>query len=197
MSTKIVRTLKFPNDSNDYRVNAEYLNGLTAEQILATNDALLFKGALNGSLTSPGTFTPAAEAGHVYKVSTNGWINGEKFEVGDTLICTTDSTPAATSSTYASVHSKWIKLQNNIDLATTSVQGTVKLGNTDNEQAVDYRAVKLDANGNAYTTESALVGGVGIKVTNNTVNRQIDIDEDVIFVFNCGSSIENIENITA
>ena len=80
MSTKIVKTLKFPNDSNDYQINAAYLNGLTAEQILATNDALLFKGALSGALSSPGTFTPAADAGHVYKVSTSGWINREKYE---------------------------------------------------------------------------------------------------------------------
>ena len=196
MSTKIVRTLQFPGDNNDYRINAEYLNGLTAEQILATNDALLFKGALNGSLTSPGTFTPAADAGHVYKVATSGWINGQKFEVGDTLICTTDSTPAATMGSYIPVLSKWVKLQNNIDLATTSVQGTIKLGNTGNEKAVDYRAVKLDANGNAYTTESPLVGGVGIKVTNNVANRQIDIDNDVVFVFNCGNANTLIDNVS-
>lgn len=198
MSTKIVKTLKFPNDSNDYQINAAYLNGLTAEQILATNDALLFKGALSGALSSPGTFTPAADAGHVYKVSTSGWINGEKYEVGETLICSVDSTAAATSSNYNTIKNNWIKLQNNIDLATEDVQGTLKLGNSDSKTPVEYRPVELDSNYQAYTTESKLSAGVGLKVETDSTNdtRKISIDEEVTFLFVCGTAADDIELIS-
>ena len=60
------------------------------------NDAMIFKGALAGAAST--AYTPAADRGDTYRISTAGLINGITVEVGDMLICTTDSTAAATSS---------------------------------------------------------------------------------------------------
>lgn len=69
--------------------------------IVAAADAMVFKGTLAGAATT--TYTPAANRGDTYKVSTAGLINGERVEVGDILICTTDSTAAATSSNVSTI----------------------------------------------------------------------------------------------
>ena len=81
----------------------------------ATNDAMVFKGTVAGSSSSPGGFTIAANRGDTYKVSTAGYVNGVKVEVGDTFICTTDGTAAATSSNYSTIQANWVVLQTNID----------------------------------------------------------------------------------
>jgi len=90
----------------------------TVNNLLATNDAMIFKGALDGGASST-TYTPAAERGWTYKVTTAGLINGESVEVGDVLICTVDSTAAATSSNVSTVKANWIIVQTNIDGAVT------------------------------------------------------------------------------
>ena len=79
------------------------------------NDAMVFKGTVAGTSSSPGGYTVAANRGDTYKVSTAGYVNGVKVEVGDTFICTTDNTAAATSSNYSTVQANWIVLQTNID----------------------------------------------------------------------------------
>ena len=81
----------------------------------AVNDAMLYKGTLDGASTSPGSYTPAADAGHTYKVATAGYINGQPVEVGDLMICTTDSTVAATSSNYNTIKTKWNIINTNVD----------------------------------------------------------------------------------
>ncbi len=83
--------------------------------LIAANDALVFKGVINGTNTSPGAYTPAANCGDVYKVATGGYINGQKVEIGDTFICIADSTPIALSGTYSTVQNNWIILQTNTD----------------------------------------------------------------------------------
>ncbi len=75
---------------------------------IAANDAMVFKGTLDGTSTSPGTSTPVADRGHTYRVKTAGYIGGVKCEVGDMLICTTDGTAAGTSA-------NWTVIQTNID----------------------------------------------------------------------------------
>ena len=81
---------------------------------------MVFKGTLSGAATT--TYTPAADRGHTYKVDTAGLINGIPVEVGDTLICTTDSTAAATSSTVDTINANWVILQTNIDGAVITTQ---------------------------------------------------------------------------
>jgi len=80
---------------------------------------MIFKGTLDGAATSSnggaGGLTPAANCGDTYKVATIGYINGEPVEVGDIIICTTDSTIASTSSNYSTVKANWVIVQNNVD----------------------------------------------------------------------------------
>ena len=84
----------------------EYIDTLTAAGIH-------YIGTLDGTESSPGSFTPAAEVGDMYIVSTAGYINGVEVEVGDSILCHTD-TEAAGSSTYTSINSNWNYVQANI-----------------------------------------------------------------------------------
>jgi hypothetical protein len=87
---------------------------------IATNDAMIFKGAIDCS-SNPNY--PAADRGWTYKVSVAGKIGGASgttVEVNDTLICTTDGTSAGTQ---AAVGSNWIILQTNITDASILVTG--------------------------------------------------------------------------
>lgn len=86
-------------------------------KLLGANDAMVFKGVL--AATSSGIYTPAADAGHTYKVSAAGKINGINVQVGDMLICTTDTTAQATSSNYSTINANWNVIQANIDGALT------------------------------------------------------------------------------
>ena len=91
-----------------------------ADSILGSNNAMLYKGAIEAGTTSPGSFTPAAEIGNTYVVTfgsgtyTNsiGYINGEPVEVGDLLICK-ETTGGATISDWAAIRNKWTFVQTN------------------------------------------------------------------------------------
>lgn len=91
-----------------------------ADSILGSNNAMLYKGAVEAGTTSPGSFTPTADVGHTYVVTFGtgtytdsvGYINGEPVEIGDLLICK-ENTPAATSSTWSQVRTKWTFVQTN------------------------------------------------------------------------------------
>ncbi len=105
-----------------------------ADSILGANDAMVYKGLISG-----GDNYPAADAGHTYKVVTKGVIGGTggpEVEIGDMLICTTDSTAAGT---HASVGSHWNVIQANIDGAVTGPASAV--GN--NFAAFDKTSGKL------------------------------------------------------
>lgn len=91
-----------------------------ADSILGSNNAMLYKGAIEAGISSPGAFTPTADIGHTYVVTFGtgtytdgvGYINGEPVEIGDLLICK-ESTPAATSATWSTVRTKWTFVQTN------------------------------------------------------------------------------------
>ena len=91
-----------------------------ADSILGSNNAMLYKGAVEAGTTSPGSFTPSADVGHTYVVTFGtgtytdsvGYINGEPVEIGDLLICK-ENRPAATSSTWSQVRTKWTFVQTN------------------------------------------------------------------------------------
>jgi hypothetical protein len=74
---------------------------------------MVFKGTLNGATNT--AYTPAADRGWTYKVAAAGKINGEQVEIGDILICTTDSTAAATADNVSTVKANWVIVQNNVD----------------------------------------------------------------------------------
>ena len=100
---------------------------------IGTNDAMIFKGFLTGGDSAANTtYTPSADRGHTYKVSTAGYINGEYYQVNDTFICTTDGTAAATSSNVTTVNANWGVVEGNGDYLNIhggTMYGTLKWAN--------------------------------------------------------------------
>lgn len=95
-----------------------------ADNLLAANDALIFKGGIDAS-TNPNF--PAADAGWLYRITVAGLIGGASgvaVQVGDTITCAVDGTAAGTQ---AGVGANWAITQANVDQATTSVQGLSRL----------------------------------------------------------------------
>ncbi|RLD56517.1 MAG: hypothetical protein DRI97_07285, partial [Bacteroidetes bacterium] len=91
--------------------NKTYVDG-----ILGDNNALVYKGVIDCS-TNPDY--PAADAGDLYVVSVAGKIGGASgvnVEVGDWLLCNTDSTATGD---HATVGANWDIVQTNIDGAVT------------------------------------------------------------------------------
>lgn len=75
-------------------------------------DAMSFEGVIDCS-ANPNY--PAADAGHVYKISVAGKIgggSGPNVEVGDTIYCITDGSAAGT---HAAVGANWVIVQANLD----------------------------------------------------------------------------------
>lgn len=91
-----------------------------ADNILGSNNAMLYKGSIEAGITYPGTYTPIGQIGNTYVVTFGsgnyidsvGYVNGEPVEVGDLIICK-EETPAATSTTWETVKSKWTYVQTN------------------------------------------------------------------------------------
>jgi hypothetical protein len=104
------------SDSTDTTVSTSKAVWTAISNGIATNDAMIYKGTIVGGSTGAyGALTAAADKGWTYKVSTAGKINGVVVEVGDMLICNTDSTAAATSSNYSTIATSWDVIQTNID----------------------------------------------------------------------------------
>lgn len=83
-----------------------------ADQLIGAANAAVYKGVVDCS-TNPNY--PAADCGHLYFVSVAGKIGGASginVEVGDMLICNTDSTP---SGDQATVGAYWNIIQKNLD----------------------------------------------------------------------------------
>ena len=91
-----------------------------ADSILGPNNAMLFKGALEAGISSPGTYTPMADVGNTYVVTFGngayrdsvGYINGVSVEVGDLLICK-EATAASDGTNWEEVSKKWTYVQTN------------------------------------------------------------------------------------
>ncbi len=96
---------------------------------LADNDAMRYQGTIAGAAKSTsntyGALTPAANKGDTYKVTTAGYVNGVAVEVGDMMICNTDSTAEATASTFSTIKANWDIIQANIDGAVVGPSSSV------------------------------------------------------------------------
>lgn len=105
-----------------YDIKAKALDS----DILAVNDAMIYKGTLptNYSSTVTSYYTPAANCGWTYKVSNVCNINGIYCEVGDMFICIKDNTAAATSSNYSTIMANWTVVQTNLTSAVVAATGT-------------------------------------------------------------------------
>lgn len=115
-----ISQIKLGNTTYDIKAKA------LASDILAANDAMIYKGTLpaNYSSTVTSYYTPAANCGWTYKVSNVCNINGIYCEVGDMFICTEDNTAAATSSNYSTIMANWTVVQTNLTSAVVAATGT-------------------------------------------------------------------------
>ena len=103
-------------EDSDDRIATQKATKAYVDGILGANDAMTYKGVI-ACAGDPNY--PAADAGDTYKVSTAGNIggaSGPEVEVGDMIICTTDST---SSGNHATVGIHWTIIQVNIDGAVT------------------------------------------------------------------------------
>lgn len=100
-------TLHADPSSNMHAATKQYV-----DNIIAAQDAMVFKGAIDAS-TNPNY--PAADRGWTYRISVAGKIggaSGPNVEVGDLIMCVTDSTA---SGNHATVGANWVISQTNLD----------------------------------------------------------------------------------
>jgi hypothetical protein len=102
--------------NSDTRIASQKATKTYLDQIIASADAMVFKGVIDCS-ANPNY--PAADRGWTYKVSVAGKIGGASgttVDVGDTLLCITDGTA---SGTQAVVGAAWNIVQANLVGAVT------------------------------------------------------------------------------
>jgi hypothetical protein len=98
--------------NSDARIATQKATKAYVDQIIAAQDAMVFKGVIDCS-TNPNY--PAADKGHTYRISVAGKIGGASginVEPADLIICLTDGTAAGTQ---AAVGANWTVTQANID----------------------------------------------------------------------------------
>lgn len=98
--------------NSDTRLPSQKAVKTYADALIAANDAMVFKGAIDCS-ANPNY--PAADRGNTYRVSVSGKIGGASginVEVGDVAICLTDGTA---SGNQATVGASWTVVQTNLD----------------------------------------------------------------------------------
>lgn len=130
------------------------------DNLLGNANALVYKGVLDCS-TNPNY--PSANAGELYIVSVAGKIGGASgvnVEVGDMLICNTDSTISADQST---VGSYWNAIQKNIDGSVTggasSVNNNLVVFDGTTGKVIKDSGIAINATSN-YITKKDLVGNI-------------------------------------
>lgn len=140
-------------------------DGLVTEKAVADyvsdklSSALNIKGTIGTSGDVTALPTTNVKVGDAYVVKTAGTYTSLVCEAGDIIIAT------ATTPT-------WTVVQNNLDVATSSALGTIKIGYTENSK--NY-AVKLDASNKAYVsvpwTNTTYTSGDGISITGTTISN--------------------------
>ena len=128
--------------NSDTRLATQKAIKAYVDGIIEAANALQYKGTTDCS-ANPNY--PAASAGHMYVVSVAGKIGGASgitVEVGDALLCKTDSTAAGN---HATVGANWGILQFNLVGALTSAD----IGST--VQAYDVDTAKLDVEDQTIT----------------------------------------------
>lgn len=185
-------TKEVSDDSTSIATTA-FVQSLIKSGLTGVANGLIFKGALEGELIDDnnkyGALTPMANLGDFYKVSYAGYINGIQVEVGDVFICSADTVNAATPTNYASIQNKWVVLQNNVDLATTTTPGLISPEMFSKLNTLDFNAEenqnafsKIFVNNKDTVVEAtakegnfALVAGAGISLSTNINGDTITI----------------------
>ena len=117
--------------------------------VIGANDAMIYKGVID---CSGNPNYPAADAGHVYKISVAGKIgggSGVNVEVGDTAFCCVDGTVAGTQT---AVGANWNIVQANIDGAvitsdTSAIDGQIVLESGTSGKIIKKSLAAIDSSG--------------------------------------------------
>ena len=143
--------------NSDTRLASQKAVKTYVDQIIAAQDAMVFKGVVDCS-ANPNY--PAADRGHTYRVSVAGKIggaSGANVEAGDLLLCLTDATSAGTQ---AAVGSSWSITQTNLDGA---VIGPASVADAHFAQ-FDGTSGKLLKGGLAFDTDGTLSANSATRV---------------------------------
>lgn len=159
------------------------------DALLAANDAFVVKGSIDCS-ANPNY--PAADAGHVYRVSVAGLIGGGSgavVQAGDTLTCYVDS---SASGTQAAVGANWTITQVNIDGAlfktTAPTNHGILLGTGASNVGVTA----------AMTNGQILVGATGADPAPQTMSGDATLSSGgALTVANDAISYAKMQNVSA
>ena len=98
-------------DGNNQNIVNTYATKSEMNSLLAGADAMIFKGTLGTGGTITSVPTKEYQAGHTYKVITNGTYAGHKCEAGDLLIAIKDGPASGTTV----INADWTAVQTNLD----------------------------------------------------------------------------------
>ncbi len=199
-NAKKITNLATPVDNSD-AVNKSYVDG-----ILEALNGVQYKGVVDCS-TNPNY--PAANAGHLYKVSVAGKIGGVSgisVSIGDELLCLIDSTVAGDQATVGAnwniVHSSGT---GNVIGAASSTDNAIARFDSTTGKIIQNSAVTIDDNGsvNIPAGQSYKINGNALTqddIGDGATNKQYSSTEktkltgiatnaDVTSATNVGSSI--------
>lgn len=157
--------------NSDSKVASQKAVKTYIDLLLAANDAMVYKGAVN---CSGNPNYPAADAGHTYRVSVAGKIGGASginVEIGDFLVCNTDNTA---SGDQATVGAYWNIIQSNLDGAVIGCASAVD----SNLVAFDGATGKLIKD--SLLTTANVSDAISLKHTQNTDSTLIVGDTSII-----------------
>ena len=185
-------------------------------KIGSVTGAMHFKGVVT---TNPTTITSGYSNGDVVIYGNKEYVfnNNAFVELGDTtaeaqaitnLQTAVNTTIPNTYATKAELNTAKSNLSKEIDsdvaaargLITTEIGTAVAAEKARAEQAESDLSTRITTLGKKLTTVSTTANN-GLKVTPTTNNDgakdyKVDIDTDVVFVFDCGSATKNVQNIT-
>lgn len=131
-----------------------------SDALIAASDAMVFKNVIDCS-ANPNY--PSADRGHTYRVSVAGKIGGASgvnVEVGDLMLCLTDSTA---SGDQATVGASWAIAQTNIDGAVvgpaSATSGNIATFNGTSGKAIQDSSKALPSGNIVGTTDTQTLSG--------------------------------------
>lgn len=159
--------------NSDTKVATQKAVKTYADTLIGANDAMVYKGALDCS-TNPNY--PAGLIGDTYKVSVAGKIgggSGPNVQVGDMIICITDSA----SGDHATVGANWNIIQVNIDGAVigpaSSTDSGIALYDGTSGKLLK-NSIKLLPSGDVVGhTDTQTLSGKSISLSSNTITGTV------------------------